>query len=422
MTAILSPVPKLQFFDDAGNLLVGGLLYSYAAGTTTPLATFTDSSGNTQNTNPIELDARGEASVWLGEFQYKLTLKDADDVEIWTVDDVSGEFVQANSITTAMIQNNAVTTNKIANSAVTYAKIQNVSATDRVLGRSSSGAGVVQEITCTSFARSLIDDADQKTALVTLGALLNLINPKSASYTVDVADRGQLIDFTTATTTLTLLAAATAEMGFVIAAKNSASSGIVTVDPDGEKIDGSTASLSLNPGESVALVCNGTDGWVTIAKTSAFPGKLLQEVTSTSAAYTAVTAEIPYDDTIPQNTEGQEFLTVAITPKAATSTLVISGSLITNHAGDGGVDTFAVFKDSDTGAIYAAFVAGPANTGHAVAFSYRVSAASTAARTYKLRVGTDSPTSSTLQINGYNGARILGGVVVSSFTVQEISA
>ena len=57
----------------------------------------------------------------------------------------------------------------IANSAVTYAKIQNVSATDKILGRSSSGAGVVEEITCTSAGRALLDDADASTQRTTLG-------------------------------------------------------------------------------------------------------------------------------------------------------------------------------------------------------------------------------------------------------------
>lgn len=54
-------------------------------------------------------------------------------------------------------------------SAITYAKIQNVSATDRLLGRSTAGAGVVEEITCTSFARSLLDDSSAATARSTLG-------------------------------------------------------------------------------------------------------------------------------------------------------------------------------------------------------------------------------------------------------------
>jgi hypothetical protein len=53
--------------------------------------------------------------------------------------------------------------------AVTYAKIQDVSATDRLLGRSTAGAGVVEEITCTAFARSILDDAAASDVRTTLG-------------------------------------------------------------------------------------------------------------------------------------------------------------------------------------------------------------------------------------------------------------
>ncbi|HTK86996.1 MAG TPA: hypothetical protein VL329_04655 [Nitrospiraceae bacterium] len=58
----------------------------------------------------------------------------------------------------------------IANDAVTYAKMQNVSATDKVLGRSTSGAGDVEEITCTSFARSILDDTTAAAVRATIGA------------------------------------------------------------------------------------------------------------------------------------------------------------------------------------------------------------------------------------------------------------
>jgi parallel beta-helix repeat protein len=87
--ATLSPAPKLQFFDANGNPLVGGKLYSYAAGTTTPLATYTDAGGATANANPVILDSRGEASVWLGDASYKLRLTSATDVDIWTVDNIN---------------------------------------------------------------------------------------------------------------------------------------------------------------------------------------------------------------------------------------------------------------------------------------------------------------------------------------------
>jgi hypothetical protein len=64
----------------------------------------------------------------------------------------------------------SVATANIENSAVTYAKIQNVSATDKLLGRSTSGAGVVEEIACTTAGRALIDDADAPAQRATLGA------------------------------------------------------------------------------------------------------------------------------------------------------------------------------------------------------------------------------------------------------------
>lgn len=57
----------------------------------------------------------------------------------------------------------------IANDAVTYAKMQNVSATDRLLGRSTAGAGDVEEITCTAAGRALLDDADTQAQRTTLG-------------------------------------------------------------------------------------------------------------------------------------------------------------------------------------------------------------------------------------------------------------
>ena len=89
-TTSLSPTPKLQFFDANGDPLVGGKLYTYAAGTTTPLTSYTDSTGVSANTNPIVLDSRGEANVWLDETFYKFALYTAANVLIWTVDNING--------------------------------------------------------------------------------------------------------------------------------------------------------------------------------------------------------------------------------------------------------------------------------------------------------------------------------------------
>lgn len=75
-------------------------------------------------------------------------------------------------VTTAKIADLNVTTAKIANDAVTYAKIQNVSATDRLLGRSTAGAGDVEEIVCTAAGRALLDDASDSAQRTTLGLVI----------------------------------------------------------------------------------------------------------------------------------------------------------------------------------------------------------------------------------------------------------
>jgi len=87
--AVLTPQPKMQFTTAAGVPLSGGKVYTYTAGTTTPQATYTDYTAATPNANPVILDSRGEANIWLGSALYKFKLTDANDVEIWTVDYIS---------------------------------------------------------------------------------------------------------------------------------------------------------------------------------------------------------------------------------------------------------------------------------------------------------------------------------------------
>jgi hypothetical protein len=64
----------------------------------------------------------------------------------------------------------ALVTADLSNDLVTYGKIQNVSATDRLLGRSTAGAGDIEEITCTSFARTILDDTTAAAVRTTIGA------------------------------------------------------------------------------------------------------------------------------------------------------------------------------------------------------------------------------------------------------------
>jgi hypothetical protein len=94
MAVNLSPIGNgFQFFNNDGLPLNAGRIYTYQAGSTTPLATYTDSSGLIANTNPIVLgtDGRPPSTIWLTEgFFYKFVLKTSADVTIQTYDNLYG--------------------------------------------------------------------------------------------------------------------------------------------------------------------------------------------------------------------------------------------------------------------------------------------------------------------------------------------
>ena len=80
-----------QFFDDSGVPLSGGLIYTYTAGGTTPLTTYTSISGLVANSNPIILDAAGRVNeVWIPEgVSYKMIIKNSGNVTIGTFDNLN---------------------------------------------------------------------------------------------------------------------------------------------------------------------------------------------------------------------------------------------------------------------------------------------------------------------------------------------
>jgi len=96
MAVFLSPVGGVaaQFFTNTGAVLTGGKLYTYAAGTTTPLTSYTTSAGNVARTNPIVLDAAGRVpsggEIWITSASYKFVLTDSTDVLIATYDNLVG--------------------------------------------------------------------------------------------------------------------------------------------------------------------------------------------------------------------------------------------------------------------------------------------------------------------------------------------
>lgn len=137
----LLPMPRLQFFDPSGVPLAGGKVFTYIAGTTTPLASYSDQSGAFPNSNPVILDSGGFAAIWLSAASYKIVVQDTNGVQQWTVDNVISwvDLVSDQTIAGNKTFTGAVIFNAAANFAGTVTVSGNLTATagQNVLGQVS---------------------------------------------------------------------------------------------------------------------------------------------------------------------------------------------------------------------------------------------------------------------------------------------
>jgi hypothetical protein len=192
------------------------------------------------------------------------------------------------------------------------------------------------------------------------------------------------------------------------------------------------ASLSANHvllgngTSAVQLVAPGTSGNVLTSNGTTWQsspisagGKLLQYVTTTLASASTQTATIPFDDTIPQSSEGTEIMTLTIVPQSATSTIQIS--VYVNMYNTVGVELIAaLFMDSGADAKAAAAEFAPGGSMVTMALVFSETTGSTSSRTYKVRTGPSASGGGTLTINGVAGARRFGGVLLCRIEALEI--
>lgn len=143
----------------------------------------------------------------------------------------------------------------------------------------------------------------------------------------------------------------------------------------------------------------------------------VQIVSTATSAVQSITTVMPADDTIPQNTEGDEVLTLSITPKFSTSILEITFSsfIVKSTAGSFQV---ALFQDSGADAIAAkSFTALPDAGCLSGAFQHVMTSGTTSSTTFKIRVG---PAANSCIINGIaGGTRRFGGVASTLLTIIE---
>lgn len=286
----------------------------------------------------------------------------------------------------------------IDNDVVTYAKMQNISATDKILGRSTAGSGDTEEITCTAAGRALIDDADATAQRTTLG-LGTIATQASSSVSITGGSITGITDIVVA----------------------DGGTGNSTATAYAVQCGGTT---STGAHQSIASV--GTTGQVL---TSTGPGSLptfqsplsIQVARSPVTASTSTATTVPWDNTIPQNTEGAEFLSVTITPTSATTKLTIEvmAHMATN-ANNLEVVGFLV-QDSGANAISVGVehfqIAAVVQT---FCMRYTMTSGTTSATTFKFRagIGTRGGATGTAYLN-QTGAALFNSTLVSTIVVTE---
>jgi hypothetical protein len=182
------------------------------------------------------------------------------------------------------------------------------------------------------------------------------------------------------------------------------------------------ANVTTADGDVGIFLSEGSGNWRALAYQKAtglgVVGGVVQRAYTEYLTNTDLTTAIPGDDSIPQNTEGTEIMTQAITPKSASNRIRIRFQGQVAHSSDASAITAALFVDSTADALSASITWAPgAGIGCSLVLEYEVSAASTSARTYKVRVG---PPSGTARMNGTTSSRLFGGVSRSTLIVEEI--
>ena len=149
------------------------------------------------------------------------------------------------------------------------------------------------------------------------------------------------------------------------------------------------------------------------------PGDVVQVVNTQTGAVATTTTVMPFDDTIPQITEGGEFMTRTITPTSAANMLRID-VVFNGSPNAASYVTAALFKNSDANALaVGTHYAGNGEYAQTV-FTFFMQAGTTSLTTFRVRAG--QHVGGTLTMNGDGGARRLAGILFSSITITEIKA
>lgn len=184
--------------------------------------------------------------------------------------------------------------------------------------------------------------------------------------------------------------------------------------------EGSTTTLTLGASGDTVSIPAGVN--ISNSGSATGFGKVLQMVYVFTGAYATGSTVIPFDDTIPQITEGNEVMTLAITPISATSKLLVNVD-VSGASNVQGNWTAALFRDSTADSLATAQTkqsdVNPDHIDH-LHLTWVADADSTSATTFKVRCGQTN--AGDWYFNGQNASRWYGGSSNSGITITEISA
>jgi len=148
---------------------------------------------------------------------------------------------------------------------------------------------------------------------------------------------------------------------------------------------------------------------------------LVQAVYVSTSSLVTCTSHIPTDDTIPQNTEGTEVLTVTITPRSTTSILKFTSVITAGNGSNSAGYTQALFQDTTDNALAAKISKIEINSAGTQVMQHVMPAGTTSSTTFKIRVGSHNEDANySVYINGDpSGNRFLGGVSGTYLIIEE---
>lgn len=428
-----------SFFDTAGTPLVGGSIYIGTVDldpVANPITIYSDSGLTATLANPQIIDASGRATnkIYIPG-KYSMQVDNSSAVQAYQnldngVEEGGGvskieNVLGTNTITGEVTETiTAYSDGEIyvfrtanANTGPVTVNWDSVGAKDLVRNQDQAllPAQLEADQMVAAIYNSTTDDfewANQnvKTAHWTKGTDV----ASAAALDIAGAGGGNYFDIT-GTTTITSIGTLGAVSGTVIKLHFD---GIVTITHNAtDLVLPGAVNVITAANDEIEFVEYASGDWRLTNYQSAITG-VVQIVNTTDGAVATGTTNIPFDTSIPQITEGDEFMTVSITPVSATSTLKID---VVTNATNTNVDNMvtALFQDTTADAL-AAVAYNPITASILVnaSFTHFMTSGTTSATTFRVRIGGN--TGSTTTFNGQVGAVRLGGVMSSSITIQEI--